>query len=159
MESVSDSDSVPSPEQASVLLSPNSEQRVEAWQHTGGFPFPELNVYPQPPVQELSRNELRLIQHLSSISSDLHANGNASLTIWAQKLPRYASTLFSRSLLSLTRQLSYQTTEHRIIIPLRDARIAVILSEPHGMGERLQRDAEHTHSPRRLGAAWSARSH
>lgn len=84
----SDSDSQPSPEQPTILLTPNSESRVELWQQTGGFPYPDLHVFPQPPIQEYSRNELRLIEHLSAISNDLLMNGTSSLTIWTQKLPK-----------------------------------------------------------------------
>lgn len=84
----SDSESQPSPEQPNVILTPNSEHRVDLWQQTGGFPFPDLHVYPQPATQEYSKNELRLIEHLSSISNDLLINGTSNLTIWTQRLPK-----------------------------------------------------------------------
>ena len=89
MESVgSDSDSQPSPEQAAVLLTPNSESRVDLWQQTGSFPYPELQVFPPPQTHEYSKNELRLIHHLSSISNELMQKGTSRLTLWAQKMPK-----------------------------------------------------------------------
>lgn len=84
----SDSESQPSPEQPPVLLTPDSESRVEIWQQTGGFPYPELHVFPQPQTHEYSKNELRLIEHLSSISNELLFKGTSGLTIWTQKLPK-----------------------------------------------------------------------
>lgn len=84
----SDSESQPSPEQPTVLLTPGSESRVDIWQQTGGFPFPELHVFPQPQTQEYSKNELRLIEHLSAISNELMLKGTSNLTIWTQKLPK-----------------------------------------------------------------------
>lgn len=89
MESMgSDTESQHSPEQHTVVLSPNSEDRVESWQQTGAYPYPDLHVYPSPQAQEYSRNELRLIHHLSSISNDLLLRGTTNLTIWTQKMPK-----------------------------------------------------------------------
>ena len=84
----SDSESQSSPEQAAVILTPGSERTVDIWRQTGGFPFPDLHVFPPPPAQAYSQNELRLIHHLSTISNDLLLNGTSNLTIWTQKLPK-----------------------------------------------------------------------
>ena len=84
----SDSEGQSSPEQPSLVLTPESENRVDLWQQTGGFPYPNLQVFPQPHTQEYSKNELRLIHHLSSISNELQLRGTSNLTIWTQKLPK-----------------------------------------------------------------------
>lgn len=84
----SESDTQPSPEQAAVALTPGTERRIDLWQQTGSFPYPDLQVFPPPPTHEYSKNELRLIHHLSSISNDLLLNGSTKLTIWTQKMPK-----------------------------------------------------------------------
>lgn len=77
-----------SPEQPSILLTPGSESRIDQWQQTGGFPWPELQVFPPPPTQEYSKNDLRLIHHLSAITKDLMMKGTSHLTMWTQKMPK-----------------------------------------------------------------------
>ena len=84
----SELESQSSPEQSTLALTPGSEQRVETWQQTGDFPYPDLRVFPPPQSGEYSRIELRLIHHLSSISNDLQVRGTTGLTIWTQKLPK-----------------------------------------------------------------------
>lgn len=84
----SESEGQSSPEQPAILLTPGSENRVEQWQQTGGFPYPDLQVFPVPTTQEYSKNDLRLIHHLSSISNNLMINGTSNLTTWTQKMPK-----------------------------------------------------------------------
>jgi hypothetical protein len=89
MENVgSDSEGQQSPEQAAVMLTPNSENRVDLWQQSGNYPFPDLQVFPPPHAHEYSKNDLRLIHHLSTISNDLLLKGSTSLTMWSQKMPK-----------------------------------------------------------------------
>lgn len=75
-------------EQPIVALTPGSESRVDHWQRTGSFPYPELQVFPTPQIHDYSKNELRLIHHLSSISNDFLLKGSSNLTIWTQKMPK-----------------------------------------------------------------------
>lgn len=84
----SDTEGQSSPEQPCVLLTPSSESRLEQWQQTGGFPYPDLQVFPPPPTQEYSKNDLRLIHHLSTISNDLMLKGTSNMTVWTQKIPK-----------------------------------------------------------------------
>ena len=84
----SDADMQQSPEQTVVALTPGSEGRVDLWQQTGSFPYPDLQVFPPPPTHEYSKNELRLIHHLSSISNDLLMKGSTNLTLWTQRMPK-----------------------------------------------------------------------
>lgn len=89
MESVgSDAEGQSSPEQSSVLLTPGSENRIEQWQQTGGFPYPDLQVYPLPPTQDYSKTDLRLMHHLAAISNDLRLKGTSNLTVWTEKMPK-----------------------------------------------------------------------
>lgn len=92
MESVgSDTESQHSPEQPSISFSPGTESRIEQWQATGTYPYPELQVFPPPPTGEYSRNELRLIHHLSTVANALRLKGTSNLTIWTEKVPKFLS--------------------------------------------------------------------
>lgn len=84
----SDAEQQSSPEQSAVQLTPGSEGRVDLWQQTGVFPYSELQVFPPPPTHEYSRNDLRLMHHLSSISNDLRLKGSTNLTLWTHRMPR-----------------------------------------------------------------------
>lgn len=77
-----------SPEQTTVALTPRSESRVESWEQTGAFPYPDLQVFPLPQTQEYSRDELRLIHHLSSLCNNLMMKGTTNLTIWTAQMPK-----------------------------------------------------------------------
>lgn len=77
-----------SPEQSAVVLTPNSESGVDLWQQTGCFPYPDLHVFPPPPIHEYTKNELRLIHHLSTVSNDLLSKGTPGLTLWTEKIPK-----------------------------------------------------------------------
>lgn len=80
-----------SPEQSSLVFTPESERRVDLWQQTGSFPYSDLNVFPLPSTQEYSKTDLQLIHHLSSISNDLLLNNSNELTLWTHKLPKFLS--------------------------------------------------------------------
>jgi hypothetical protein len=77
-----------SPEQHPLTFTPGAESRVEHWQQTGSFPYPDLNVFPPPSTHEYSKTDLGLIHHLSSISNDLLLNNSNNLTLWTHKLPK-----------------------------------------------------------------------
>ncbi|KAF2764131.1 hypothetical protein EJ03DRAFT_40569 [Teratosphaeria nubilosa] len=87
----SDTESQHSPEQQSIALTPGTEQRLDDWAQSGSFPYPELGVYPYPQAQNLSKNDLRLIHHLSSVSNDLLLKGITNLSVWTQKMPKFLS--------------------------------------------------------------------
>ena len=65
-----------------------SEARVEAWEQTGAFPYPELQVFPVPQTQEYNRDELRLMHHLTSLCNDLTMKGTSNRTIWTAQMPK-----------------------------------------------------------------------
>lgn len=92
MENVgSDAEGRSSPEQTPLSFSPDTESRIDLWQQTGSFPYPALQVFPPPQTHEYSKNDLRLIHHLSAISNDLMLKGTTNLTIWTQKVPKFLS--------------------------------------------------------------------
>lgn len=82
-----------SPEQLPLVFTPGTESRVDLWQQTGSFPYPDLNVFPPPSTQEHSKTELRLMHHLSSISNDLLLNNCNNLTLWTHKLPKSVESI------------------------------------------------------------------
>lgn len=87
----SDTESLSSPEQPTISFSPGTESRIDLWQQTGSFPYPGLEVFPPPQTHEYSKNDLRLIHHLSCISNDLLLKGSSDLSIWTSKIPKFLS--------------------------------------------------------------------
>jgi len=87
----SEADGQPSTEQPAIAFSPTTESRIDLWQQTGSFPYPQLQVFPPPQTHEYSKNDLRLMHHLSTISNDLRMNGTTALTLWTQKMPKFLS--------------------------------------------------------------------
>lgn len=63
------------------------EAAIERWQLTGEFPFPSLQVYPQLSPQSLSKEDLRLIYHVASISHEMAVIGASGFTLWARQIP------------------------------------------------------------------------
>ena len=95
--------------QANLLWNPEIEAAVDLWRRTGEYPFPELNVYPQPQWHAYSRVDLRLIYHISTVSSELSRHQVSRLTLWTEQMPKYV--LWTVSVLSLPfdqRQLNEQ---------------------------------------------------
>ena len=81
--------------QANLLWTPEIEKTVQLWRTTGHFPFPELSIFPQPQWTTLSKTDLRLIYHLSSISNDLQVNRTTKLTIWTELMPKYVARILA----------------------------------------------------------------
>lgn len=78
-----------SPQQPNLLWTPEIEATIELWRQTGEFPFPELRVYPQPQWRTLTTVDLRLVHHLSSISSEMFRNRTSKATLWTDMMPKY----------------------------------------------------------------------
>jgi len=75
------------PEKADLLWTPEIEADIERWQQTGTFPFPDLYVYPAPSPQFFSFEDLRLIHHVASVSSELGIHDASNFTIWTRQIP------------------------------------------------------------------------
>ena len=73
-----------------LLWSPEIEHVVGAWQRTGIFPFPEMNLQSFQHFQGLSQIDLRLVHHVSSIYRDMRRKDFVQCSLWVQKLPAYA---------------------------------------------------------------------
>lgn len=162
----SDTESQHSPEQSELVLTPRSEQRVDIWQQTGTFPYPNLQVFPPPQAQEYSSIELRLIDHLSTISNDLLARGTSRLSIWTQKLPKYVRSQLrvNKKHLPRIRKLSTLTASlkvprYRSLVSLRHARPACVLCEPPGMDPIIARHAKFVSSSWKYCFARTSRGH
>ncbi|KAH8815862.1 hypothetical protein F5884DRAFT_198179 [Xylogone sp. PMI_703] len=79
----------PTPEKADLLWTPEIEREIERWQQTGSFPFPDLYIYPAPSPQYFTFEELRLIHHVASISSELGIYDASNFTIWTRQVPLF----------------------------------------------------------------------
>jgi hypothetical protein len=75
------------PEKADLLWTPEIEAEIERWQQTGTFPFPDLYIYPAPSPQFFSFEDLRLIHHVASVSSELGIHDASNFTIWTRQIP------------------------------------------------------------------------
>ncbi|KAF2665580.1 hypothetical protein BT63DRAFT_69012 [Microthyrium microscopicum] len=64
------------------------ERAVEVWRQTDQFPFPELDIFPQPQVKTASRNEARLLYHVCSILNGLLSSRTAKLALWTNIMPK-----------------------------------------------------------------------
>jgi hypothetical protein len=69
------------------MWTPEIEATIERWKRTGVFPFPILAIFPTPPPQFLSIEDLRLIHHVASISNELGALGANGFTLWTRQIP------------------------------------------------------------------------
>lgn len=104
---VSNEDSSRYSTQPNLLWTPDIERAIDSWRATGEFPFPDLNVFPQPHWPSLSKTDLRLIYHLCSVSIELQRNRTSKLTIWTDYVPRYvACSIQSSEMLTGRRLLS-----------------------------------------------------
>ncbi|KAL3425959.1 hypothetical protein PVAG01_02750 [Phlyctema vagabunda] len=79
----------PTPEKADLLWTSEIERDIERWQQTGSFPFPDLYIYPAPSPQYFAFEDLRLIHHVASISSELGTNDASNFTIWTRQVPLF----------------------------------------------------------------------
>ncbi len=75
-------------QEADLLWTPEIEKTVHVWRSTGQFPFPDVNVFPQPQWSDLTKTELRLVYHIASICNDLQVNRTSKLTIWTEMMPK-----------------------------------------------------------------------
>ncbi|CAK7568102.1 MAG: hypothetical protein SEPTF4163_006085, partial [Sporothrix epigloea] len=76
-----------SPDRPDMMWTPEIEADLSRWQQTGVFPFPALNVYPEPNPQYLPVESLRLIHHVASICHQLRSVNAEGFTIWTRQIP------------------------------------------------------------------------
>lgn len=75
------------PERADLMWTPEIETQITTWQQTGVFPFTELQIYPAPNPAFFTFDDLRLIHHVASVSSELSREGAGTFTIWTNQIP------------------------------------------------------------------------
>ena len=93
MDSPPPSDDIPkSPKGPNLLWTPLIEAEIDNWIQTGIYPFPELCLRNNHQFRGLSKIDLRLVHHVSSIYRDLQRRNLLHCTAWVEKLPMY--TLF-----------------------------------------------------------------
>ena len=88
-------DSPPPVEEASqslkgpeLLWTHQVESEIDTWQRSGVFPFPELGLESIKQFLPLSRIDLRLVHHVSSIYRDLQRIDFIHCTLWASEIPK-----------------------------------------------------------------------
>ena len=74
-----------------LLSNATIERELETWRTTNVFPFPEMHLASTHQFQGLSRIELRLIHHLSTIYREMRLADFVDCTLWVQQIPRYVS--------------------------------------------------------------------
>ncbi|KAF2104282.1 hypothetical protein NA57DRAFT_62917 [Rhizodiscina lignyota] len=83
--------------QANLLWTPEIEKTVETWRQTGEFPFPELNIFPQPQWSAFTRIDLRLLHHIAQICCEVNRNRTSKITLWTELMPKFLSAAASHS--------------------------------------------------------------
>ncbi|MCJ1402960.1 hypothetical protein MMC11_006182 [Xylographa trunciseda] len=93
MDSPPPADEVPrSPKGPDLLWTSSIEAELGAWLRTGVFPFPELGLRTYDQFHGLSKIELRLVHHLSSVYRDLLRHGMIHCIAWVEMLPIFLDT-------------------------------------------------------------------
>ncbi len=82
----------PTPEKPDLLWTPENEAQIDLWQKTGVFPFQELVIFPAPNPQFFVLEDLRLIHHVASISTELNMQNAGNFTIWTSQIPLCVQT-------------------------------------------------------------------
>ena len=73
---------------ANLLWTPEIEKAVDAWRQTGEFPFPELQVFPQPQWSTFPKVDLRLLHHVAQICCEVNLNRTSRITLWTELMPK-----------------------------------------------------------------------
>ncbi|MCJ1435635.1 hypothetical protein MMC27_005010 [Xylographa pallens] len=93
MDSPPPADEAPrSPNGPDLLWTSSIEDEIDAWLRTGIYPFPELRLRTYDQFQGLSKVELRLVHHLSSVYGDLQRHGLLHCIAWVEMLPIFLDT-------------------------------------------------------------------
>lgn len=74
--------------QPNLLWTPEIDKTVEVWRQTGEFPFPELNVFPQPQWSSFTKIDLRLLHHIAQICCEVNRSRTSKITLWTELMPQ-----------------------------------------------------------------------
>jgi len=69
-----------------LLMSTELQHRLDNWRITGDSPLPQLQMHDSLYWTRFSTIDLRLIHHIVTLSSDIHARGYSACTAWASKM-------------------------------------------------------------------------
>lgn len=72
-----------------LLTSPELQQMLDTWRLTGQSPLAELRKDDLTYWTRFSTIDLRLIHHITTISSDLYRRGYSPCTPWTPKMSKY----------------------------------------------------------------------
>jgi len=73
---------------ANLMWTSEVETEIRSWKKIGQSSFPSLCVFPAAiPFEKYSLEDLRLIHHVTSISSELCTSNSSNLTIWVRQVP------------------------------------------------------------------------
>lgn len=75
-------------QQPGLMWTPEIENTIDLWQQTGNFPFPDLQLYPQPQWSSLSRVDLRLIYNVAQMCSESIRDATSKVIVWADLMPK-----------------------------------------------------------------------
>ncbi|KAH6668311.1 hypothetical protein B0J14DRAFT_159287 [Halenospora varia] len=74
---------------ANLMWTSEIKAEIRSWQQIGRSSFPSLCVFPAIPFEKISFEDLRLIHHVASISSELSASNSSNFTIWVRQVPLF----------------------------------------------------------------------
>lgn len=77
----------PIPKKPNLLWTSEIEAEIQSWQQTGRPRLSSLYLSPAIPFKHFSFDDLRLIHHVASISSELSKNDASNFTIWVRQVP------------------------------------------------------------------------
>ncbi|KAH8585963.1 hypothetical protein B0O99DRAFT_645753 [Bisporella sp. PMI_857] len=77
------------PKRPNLLWTLEIEADIRSWQQTGRPPFPSLHLFPAIPFEHCSLEDLRLIHHVASISSEFCTHDSSNFTIWVRHVPLF----------------------------------------------------------------------
>ncbi|KIV93653.1 hypothetical protein, variant [Exophiala mesophila] len=75
-----------------LLMSPELQHRLDNWRITGESPLPELQMHDPKYWTRFSTIDLRLIHHMVTLSTDMHAKNYGSCTAWGSKMATLINT-------------------------------------------------------------------
>ncbi|OAP65011.1 hypothetical protein AYL99_00983 [Fonsecaea erecta] len=74
-----------------LLMSPELQRRIDNWRLTGESQMPELQVHDRIYWTRFSTIDLRLVHHITTLSTDMYNQGYSSCTAWGSRMPSLIS--------------------------------------------------------------------
>ncbi|KIW34508.1 uncharacterized protein PV07_01284 [Cladophialophora immunda] len=74
-----------------LLMSPELQLRLDNWRLTGESPLQELQVPDRIYWTRFSTIDLRLVHHITTLSTDIHNLGYSHCTVWGPRMPSLIS--------------------------------------------------------------------